>query len=115
MLSDDEFTGRYGADFRACYDGPSLAEVDTVMTHAPTPEPPEPIDPTDPESVFWQLLMNCITAVGRASCEDVASGALLEDGDYCGDDVMQGLAPQPSLGDHECGDLVPLPDATSGP
>lgn len=110
QLSDEAFVTAYGEDLVACFNGPSLAEVDLVMTHAPTPEPPF-VNYDEPEMLFWRLLMNCLTALGRASCDEVASGALLEDGDYCGDDVMQGLAHPPAdVGAGCCYESLDIPE-----
>ncbi len=114
-LTDGEFAAIYGEDLVACFDGASLPEVDAVMTHAPSPEPPPFVSYDAPEMLFWRLLTNCLDAVSRATCEVAASGVLLEDGNYCGDDVMQGVVEAPSdLGNGECYETLYVPDAGPG-
>jgi hypothetical protein len=90
-ITGQEFGARYGADPEACFTGPTLPVVTAIMTHAPSPEP----NHETADAYFWRLLTNCVTAMARASCGDIASDALLQPGGYCGDDVMQGVVPPP--------------------
>lgn len=92
-LSDEEFEDRYGTDRFACEDS-QQPFVETVSTNAPQGSS--------------DLLQYCVFAVESASCEEIASDALLMNGRACDPAVLSGeIEPReiPSCGGSDPGCL----------
>ncbi len=97
-LSANEFAARYGEDTAACMMGPEVPFASTVLNAGIGPSGALPPDGAD----YWYLLLNCVTGLARASCDGVASDALLRAGQYCGPDVLKGLTCPPPIPDNCC-------------
>ena len=104
-ISDADFEAQFGTTVEECRFLPWVPFVETVRSRTSGGDAgPGSADagPGSTETDLKYRLIDCGTALARETCAEVVSDVLLQDGNYCGTDVLNGLAPCPANLIGEC-------------